>query len=87
MRILKLTETWEGVRDMRCLIGNERRQNHVRMNSESESEELLRKPWQENHTRPASLRESESERRKELPGIKNDDQVAVRHADASGFTS
>ena len=44
--------------------------NHERMNSESESEGLLREPWQEKpgwkHTRTESLGESESERREEL---------------------
>ena len=70
------------------------------MNSESESERLLREPWREKqgwkHTRPESLRQSESERGKELelsemqgdvpmePGNRDDEQVAVRHADASG---
>ena len=62
------------------LIWQEERQNHVRMDSESESEELLREtwhqkpgwrePWQEKpgwkYTRTESLRESESERREEL---------------------
>ena len=73
---------------------------HVRMNSESESEELLREPWHEkpgwNHTRTESLGESDSERREELdlsevqgdvleePRIKNDEQVAVPHVDAPG---
>ena len=47
MRILKLTDTWEVVRNTRCLFCMEKRQNHVRRNSESESEELLREPWQE----------------------------------------
>ena len=67
-------------------------QNHVRMNSESESKGLLREPWQEKpgwkHTRTESLGETESERGEELkvsevqwmclrnPGIKNDEQVA-----------
>ena len=99
MRILKLTDTWDVVRDARCLFWMEKRQNHVWLNSESESGELLREPWQEEpgwkHTRAESLRDSEPERGEELelsvvqemclrnPG-KNDEQVAVRHADASG---
>ena len=66
----------------------------------SESEQLSRKPWREKpgwkHTRTESLRQSESKRGEELelsevqwmclrnPGNKDDEQVAVRHADASG---
>ena len=45
--VSKLTDTWEVVRDTRCLFCMDKRQNHVRMNSESESDELLREPWQE----------------------------------------
>ena len=37
----------EVVRDMRCIFGKERRQNHVRMHSESESERLWREAWRE----------------------------------------
>ena len=44
--------------------------NHVRINSESESEQLSREPWREKprwkHTRTESLRQSESERGEEL---------------------
>ena len=47
MRIFKLTDTWEVVRDTRCLFCMEKRQNHVRMNSENESKEFLRELWQE----------------------------------------
>ena len=69
------------------------------MKSESESERLLRELWREKqgwkHTRPESLRQSKSERGEELelskvqgdvpmePGNRDDEQVAVRHADAS----
>ena len=93
---------------MRIIEAQEKRQNHVRMNSESESEDFLREPWQEKpgwrepwqekpgwkHTRTESLGESKSERGEELelsevremclrsPGIKNDEQVAVRRADS-----
>ena len=41
---MKLTDTLEVVRDTRCLYRMEKRLNHVRMNSESESERLLREP-------------------------------------------
>ena len=44
---LKLTDAWEVVRDTRFLFCMEKRQNHVRMNSEGESERSLREPWQE----------------------------------------
>ena len=79
------------------------------MNSESESEGLLREPWQEKpgwreawqekpgrtHTRTFAARKRVREKRRariergagdvsEEPGNKNDEQVAVRHADASG---
>ena len=77
--MLKLTHTWEVVRDTRCLFCMEMRQNHVEMNSESESEKLLAEPWQKpgwrepwqekpgwKHTRTEPLGESESERREEL---------------------
>ena len=54
------------VRHMRCLLCREKRQNHVRMNSDSESEGLLRELWQEKpgwkHTGTESLGESKSER-------------------------
>ena len=110
MRILKFTDTCEVVPDTRCLLCMEKRQNHVRMNSERESKGLLREPWQERpgwrelcqekprwiHTRTESLGENESERGEQLEfskvhgmclrnlGIKNGEQVADRHADASG---
>ena len=77
---MKLTDTWEGVRDTRCFFCMEKQQNHERMNSESESEEFLREPWQQKpgwrepwqekpgwkHTRTESLGESKSERGEEL---------------------
>ena len=44
LRMLKLTDTSEVVRETRCLHRMGKRQNHVRMNSESESERLLREP-------------------------------------------
>ena len=89
----------EVVQDTRCLFCNEKRQNHVKMDSESESEELLREPWQEKpglkRTRTESVGESESERGEEIELSevqvmclrelgKKYEQVAVRHADASG---
>ena len=42
MRILKLADAWEVVRDTRCLLCMEKRQDHVRTNSENGSEEFLR---------------------------------------------
>ena len=66
LRISKLTDTLEVVRDVRCSLRIEKRQNHVRVNSESGSEQLLREPWREKPvrklTRIESLRHSESER-------------------------
>ena len=75
----------------------EKRQNHERMNSESESERLVREPWQEKpgwkHTRiGVAERKRVRERRRARiergaedvsvePG-KHDEQMAVRHADA-----
>ena len=63
LRISKLTDTLEVVRDVRCSHRMEKRQNHVRMNSESESEQLLREPCREKpgwkRTRTESLRQSE----------------------------
>ena len=44
LRILTFTDTLEVVRDTRCLHRMEKRQNHVRTNSESESERLLGEP-------------------------------------------
>ena len=44
LRILKLTDTSEVVRGTRCLHRMGKRQNYVRMNSESESERLLTEP-------------------------------------------
>ena len=41
LRILKLTEMSEVVWDTRCLLCMEKRQNHVKMNSENNSERLL----------------------------------------------
>ena len=70
LRVSKLTDTLEVVRDVRCSLRMEKRQNHVRMNSESESEQLSREPWRGKpgwkHTRAGSLRQSESERGEEL---------------------
>ena len=67
-RILKLKDTWEVVRGTRCFFCLEKRENHGRINSESEPEELLREPWQERPgwKRTESLGESESERGEEL---------------------
>ena len=48
---------------MRCLLCKEMRQNHVRIKSESESEGLLREPWQK---KPGWIHTSESERGEEL---------------------
>ena len=65
-RILKRTDTLEVVGDTRCSFCVEKRQNHVRMYSESESEKLWREALQEKpglkHTRTESLRESETEK-------------------------
>ena len=47
LRISKLTDTLEVVRDVLCSLRMEKRQNHVRINSESESEQFLRQPWRE----------------------------------------
>ena len=44
MRILKLTDTLEVVRDTRCLLRMEKRQSHMMMNAERESERSLREP-------------------------------------------
>ena len=64
------TDILEVVRDTRCLLCMEKRENHERRNAERESERLLREPWQDKpgwkHTRTESLRQSESKRGKEL---------------------
>ena len=85
--------------DTSCLHCWEKRQNRAETNSESESERLSRHSWREKpggkHARTESLRERDREMRRarielgagdvpEEPGEKDDEQVAVRHADASG---
>ena len=64
----KLTDTLEVVRDVRCSLRMEKRQNHVKMNSESESEQLLREPLREKpgwkNARPESLRQRVRGRRR-----------------------
>ena len=101
LRISKLTDTWEVVRDVRCLLRMEKRQNHVRMNSESESVTVIEKTLAEEarmetcEDRIAETervtREEKSSKLSEVQGMclmeprdKDDEQVAVRHADASG---
>ena len=70
LRILKLTDILEVVWETRCLLCMDKRQNHVKMNSDSNSERLLREPCLEKpgwkNARKESLRQSESERGKDL---------------------
>ena len=78
----------------------EKRQNHEKMNSERESERLLREPWREKqgwiHARDRTAESERVPERKRAriekgavdvpgePGHRDHEQVAVRHADASG---
>ena len=95
LRTLKLTDTLEAGQDAQRLHRMEERQSHTTMNAERESERSLRKPCGKSNAYKDRIAETERVKRgKELergvagvlviPGNRADEQVAVRHADASG---